>query len=235
VQYHVPSDVDVVVTLLKASPSNHNQSAREVSFTNEMAPFSEGQIEAEVGAQRLLSGTADFAKGPMVYPVRVDSGATSLRVRVAPADTAADLDLYLYDCTDGTCYLWDLNRQLSATKCLFVRAPRAGQWKVVIDPAHASTGYTPFVYSEIVTAARYGTASVSRTMASASNSPGGWSAFVSARVHSESQRDREPVIVADLIDAGAEREERAHPMARFLMTPYRPVVIASLVMPASLK
>jgi len=39
------------------------------------------------------------------------------------------------------------------------------------------------------------------------------------------------VMIADLIDSGAEEEERAHPAAKFLAAPYRPVVIATVVTP----
>jgi subtilisin family serine protease len=240
-QYHVAADVEVTVALLGASSEPRSGigttagAPTTVVFTNQLAPINQGCIATTLGMRRTISAVADSAEGPLVYDIQVDSGASSLRVHVTPTmDTTADLDLYLYDCTRGPCYLWDMNRRLAATKALSVPAPRPGTWKAVIDPAHVPTGRTPFAYTEIVTGPVY------RTMvASAIRSSGGrrtWTANV--RVPSEGHsavfsNDREGVLVADLRDAGAEREEHTHPLdplAESLGHPYRPIPIATVVM-----
>jgi len=240
-KYHTAADVEVTVTLLGASSAPTSEAAAEpgapntVVFTNQLAPITRGRIEAALGIRQTISDVVDSVGGPLVYDIQVDSGATSLRVQVTPtSDTTADLELYLYDCTRGPCYLWDMNRRLAAAKALAVPFPRPGVWKAAVDPAHIPTGRTPFAYTEIVTGPTYGAAVARATRSSRLNRT--WTADVrilSVANNGMLSKNHERVLVADLRDVGAEQDEQMHPLdplAEVLGHPYRPIPIATIVM-----
>jgi hypothetical protein len=234
---HEPSDITVTFRMFGArAATTPIAGGARVSFTATMGQPAEGRIVAERGARRVVSGIADSLRGPASYALTVDSEVTSLRVKVEPTtDTTAELDLYLYDCTSGHCYLWDVNHRSSAAKSLLVRHPSAGAWKVLIDPAHVpgGGGRTPFRYTTITTGPRYGRVAIAPVISPRANATSWTSTVVTKGAGAQPAEGWESVIVSDLIDAGAEHSEAAHPLYPFLTVPYRPAIIATAVAPVA--
>jgi len=237
-QYHVPAQVELHASVGGADTaapvmagSGGAGSSIAASWTNQFAALDRGATHGALGTLRTRSGEVDSTLPGPLYEVEVDSGSTTLRVQVTPADTTADLDLYLYDCSSGTCYLWDLDRSIRATKSHVVRAPHPGTWKVLIDPARVPGGKTRFTYTEILTHPKYGTATA--VGAPARREVGeGWTDSVRVeRAHTSVPDSTRLVAVLDLVDEGAEAAEQAHPFAVFAGVPYRPVVVGSTLHP----
>ena len=121
-----------------------------------------------------------------LYEITVPAGATSLRARVADvSDPAADLDIYLLDCTDPPPpaeppVQKEQERGIKSPleldpKCgpraklddLFpggeieVTHPAPGRWVVVVDAFAVPAGQTTYRYLDVFTHPRFGTVAVS--------------------------------------------------------------------------
>ena len=172
--------------------------------------------------------------GP-TYDIAVDSGTTSLRVAVQPTnDSLANLNLYLFDCTTGSCFLWDVDFVHGTRAELLVHAPRQGKWKAVIDPALVPGGTTGFTYTEVVTHPAYGTATVDTTPTVRATGAR-WIERATVHAAGAVPTGRELVLVVDVVDRRSERDETAHPLATFGGAPYRPVPLATAVVPIGAK
>ena len=97
------------------------------------------------------------------------------------------------------------------------------------EPVGAARG-TTFRYTEILTNPAYGAAQV---LTAPTPRPTGvaWTDSVSVNPSGAIPEGRELVSVADLVDHELEAEEQARPLAVFAGVPYRPVVIATVVVP----
>jgi len=127
-QYRVPGDVELVVSALGAAAPDARQDT--LAFVNRLAPLAGATTVAELGARRTVTGTVDSSAAGPEYELQVDSGTTSLRVGAEPtSDSLADLNVYLFDCTTGTCFLWDVDFVHATRAELLVRTPRPGKWR----------------------------------------------------------------------------------------------------------
>jgi hypothetical protein len=82
--------------------------------------------------------------------VDVPTGASSLRATIgSPGDPAADLDLFVYNCTTGTCVLAGQNADGDSEESVTIANPAAGQWKVVVDGFNVPAGTTTYKYIDI--------------------------------------------------------------------------------------
>jgi len=96
----------------------------------------------------------------------VPDGATLLHVRLATAAVpAADLDLYLYDCTGEQCSLAARSAGMGAVESTWVRDPAPGRWRVVVD-AHAVAypGVVTYDYLDLFTDPGLGAVEVEDTL-----------------------------------------------------------------------
>jgi hypothetical protein len=243
VQYRVPSEVELVVSAVGATASAvHDSTAGHLAltFSNDLAPLSGAVAVASLGARRVATGTVDSSMASITdsasaagrtYTIQVDSGATSLRVAVEPTtDSLAQLDLYLFDCTTGPCYLWDADFIHGKRAELLVRAPRPGQWKAVIDAPRVPSGTTGYRYTEVLTNPAYGSVALD-TVAVPRPTGGQWTAGAVAHPAASVPAGRELVMVTDVVDQPAEVEEQAHPLAVFGGPRYRPVIVGTVVVP----
>lgn len=101
-----------------------------------------------------------------VYEVEVPAGSTALRVTVGnPSDTAADLDVYVYDCTKQECRNGGASADPGSDEAVMVQHPAAGKWKVVVEGSSVPSGQTSFDFSDIVFNQVYGIVGVTDTTA----------------------------------------------------------------------
>ena len=232
VQYRVAGDVELVVSALGGSAMDGSDA---LAFVNRLAPLAGAATVAELGARRVVMGTVDSSSAGPTYDLEVDSGTTSLRVAVEPtSDSLADLDLYLFDCTTGTCFLWDVDFVHGSRAELLVRTPRPGKWKAVIDPARVPRGTTAFTYTEVMTQPAYGTVTVD-TSVTPRATRARWIERAMVHAGAAVPTGRELVLVVDVVDRRSELDETAHPLAVFGGAPYRPAPVATAVVPISAK
>jgi hypothetical protein len=243
VQYRVPGEVELVVSAVgvTASAAADSTAGRQaLTFTNNWAPLTGAATVASLGARRVAMGTVDSSMASITdsaaaagrtYAIQVDSGAGSLRVAVEPtSDTLAQLDLYLFDCTAGPCYLWDVDFVHGMRAELLVRAPRPGLWTAVVDPARVPSGTTGYRYTEVLTNPMYGSVTVD-TAAVPRAAGARWTAEAVVHAGAPVPARRELVTVAEVVDQRAEAEERTHPLAVFGGPRYRPVAVGTAVVP----
>ncbi|HEU4589178.1 MAG TPA: S8 family serine peptidase [Gemmatimonadales bacterium] len=145
---------------VEAAPGSAGAAAGDWTVT---ARNRTGAIPAVIGTTPLASGaTARGRLGPgaqQVYTVDVPEGSTMLLARVTPERAAeADLDLYLFDCTSGTCVPAAAAADSGSAPMLMHPRPAAGTWKLVVDAARVRGDAVSYEYLDLVLNPKYGTA-----------------------------------------------------------------------------
>ena len=126
-------------------------------FTNYRASFNGGVMAAPLGSGLRAHPTLSENGEPRVYEVNVTPGTESLTALIGKAsEVAADLDLYLFDCTAGECVLKDFSQRDRSEEQVEVQHPSPGKWKVVVDPFFVPAGETSFDYLDFFTNPTFG-------------------------------------------------------------------------------
>ncbi len=156
-----PTKATVKVTALAAEVSvmeSAEGSPQDIWVTNRMGAFEGGAVSTPVGSARreqLEMGEMDRK----MFEVEVLPGSTALLVRtMKTSDPEADLDVYLFDCTndDGECRAARTDADPVGDEYVMVPNPSAGLWKIVVDAASVPTGQTTFEYMDVVLNSAYG-------------------------------------------------------------------------------
>ena len=93
--------------------------------------------------------------------VTVTAGATSLRATIgSPSDPAADLDLFVFNCTTGTCVQAGLNADGDSEESVTITNPAAGLWAVLVDGFSVPAGTTTYNYVDVFANPAFGNVSV---------------------------------------------------------------------------
>ena len=80
----------------------------------------------------------------------VPTGATSLRATIgSPADPGADLDLFVFNCTSGTCVLAGQSADGDSEESVTIANPAAGTWMVLVDGFDVPAGTTEYKYIDV--------------------------------------------------------------------------------------
>ena len=78
------------------------------------------------------------------------AGAASLRATIGnPSDPAADLDLFVQNCTSGTCVAAGQSADGDSEESVTIDNPAAGAWKVIVDGFDVPAGTTEFNYIDV--------------------------------------------------------------------------------------
>jgi hypothetical protein len=122
---------------------------RTYTMTNLFGAFTGRAQGSNMGsALRLTPSIAHLAVQERF--VDVPAGTSSLRATIgSPSDPAADLDLFVYNCTSGTCVLAAQNADGDSEESVTINSPAAGQWKVVVDGFNVPTGNTTYKYIDV--------------------------------------------------------------------------------------
>lgn len=129
--------------------------------TNAFAAVSTTQVGSAFAS--VLSNTATIAAGgaQQIYNITVPAGTTSLNASIGGAsDPGADLDLFLFNCTTGTCVLAGSSTSSTANESVTVPNPAVGLWKALVDPFAVPSGSTTYTYSDSLSNPNYGTVTV---------------------------------------------------------------------------
>ena len=194
----------LTVRLLTASVALRSLSADRVGVevTNRSATIEEPVIEWSVGTQA-THRAAFLATGlPNQFTIDVPKDASTLVVHARSADPgAARVELYLYDCSSGECFSYDFTVPALPRQTLIVRKPKPGRWVAAVNPAPFPAVRGELVLDAIVTgvAHRQSAQSPIITLPSSSNPQSG------------TPNPQFPVLLAELVDAAAERDARKHP------------------------
>jgi hypothetical protein len=108
---------------------------RDVSFLNQLGPFVGGIADLPLGSAFSETTTIDANSRPRVFELTIPPGTRTINAHIDGAnENSADLDLYLFDCTKGTCKLKDFSANDQADEQVNVQDPAAGKWKILVDP-----------------------------------------------------------------------------------------------------
>ena len=95
------------------------------------------------------------------FDVTVAAGSTSLRATIGgTSDAAADLDLFVFNCTTGTCVLAGQAADGDSEESVTIANPAAGNWRVLVDGFRVPAGTTSFNYIDVFVNAALGSISV---------------------------------------------------------------------------
>ncbi|PXY31082.1 S8 family serine peptidase [Prauserella muralis] len=146
-----------------ASATQGEAVAREYTVTSTLGAFT----------GRLTGGPLDSARvdRPSIgegeartYDIEVKPGATALTATIGnTSDGGADLDLYVYNCTSGSCGLAGYSADGDSEESVTVANPAAGTWRVEIDGYAVPSGSTEFDYLDTYAAPGLGAIEVSDT------------------------------------------------------------------------
>jgi hypothetical protein len=133
---------------------------REFHLTNRGASFKGGLLASPLASASRKTVTI-LDREQQAYLIDVPAGSSQLRVNIDTiAGSTADLDLYLFDCTDGTCRTARSSLDQEAHELVIVNSPRAGRWKAVIDGARIPSGRATYTYTDAILNPRYGSIAV---------------------------------------------------------------------------
>jgi hypothetical protein len=91
------------------------------------------------------------------YSIDVTKGSTSLRATIGgTSDLAADLDLFVYNCTSGSCVRVAQSADGDSEESVTITNPAAGEWRVLIDGYAVPDGTTTYNYVDVFVNTAFG-------------------------------------------------------------------------------
>jgi hypothetical protein len=142
------AEYSLTVRALDASITPDTTQEANVVVANQDGQITEPVVKESWG--KLTSYQASFARNGLgnSFDINVapDSSALIVNARVtlkSPSQPVSNrgLDLYLYDCTSGECFLFDFALPASDRQQIVVRTPQAGRWVAVLgSPSFPSIG-----------------------------------------------------------------------------------------------
>jgi hypothetical protein len=130
--------------------------SRQYTLTNAFGPFTGKAQGTPLGSARLATPTiADGAQSQ--FPIVVTAGSSSLRVKIGnTSDLGADLDLFLFNCTSGTCVQAASSADGDSEEAVTVNNPAAGTWVALVDGFAVPAGTTTFDYVDVFSGPSFG-------------------------------------------------------------------------------
>jgi len=134
--------------------------ARSYTLTNVFGTFTGRAVGSTLGSAKILTPTiADAASQQRA--VVVSAGSTSLRATIGhTSDPGADLDLFVYNCTTGTCVLAGQSADGDSEESVTIANPAAGTWVTLVDGFAVPSGSTTFNYVDTFTNPAFGSVAV---------------------------------------------------------------------------
>ncbi len=134
--------------------------ARSYDITNIFGDFTGRAVGTGLGSAFLATPTiANLAQN--VTFVSVAAGSTSLRATIGgPSDPGADLDLFVFNCTSGSCVQAGSNADGDSEESVTIANPTAGLWAVLVDGFAVPAGSTTYNYVDVFANAAFGSVSV---------------------------------------------------------------------------
>jgi len=157
--YPAPAPFTLTATILGASVSPNpdviasatvgTPISRSYTLTNLFGAFTGRAVGTNMGsAFRDTPTIAHLAQ--QQYNVSVPAGSSSLRATIgSPSDPAADLDLFVFNCTTGTCVLAGQNADGDSEESVTITNPAAGAWVVLVDGFNVPAGSTTYKYIDV--------------------------------------------------------------------------------------
>jgi hypothetical protein len=219
-------NVRVLDSSVRATATANGGVALEI--VNEGSFVAEPLIEAWPGTMK--THRAAFQQNGLanLVEINVPSGAQSLSLQLRSEGKETNTELFLYDCTTGECFSYDIGFPAAASQTLHVRKPTPGRWVAAVNAAPFPAAAGSFVLDEVLTT---GTP-VRRTSTTSRAAGARWQEVFDALPTSTAVRDRAQIVFFELLDAAAERDEVEHPWnshPKFVKLRDRPVALGTAI------
>jgi subtilase family protein len=134
--------------------------ARSYTLTNLFGAFTGRAVGTTLGSARTgVFSIANLAQ--QQYQTTVTAGSTSFRATIGgTSDPAADLDLFVFNCTAGPCVLAGQSADGDSEESVTIANPAAGTWVVLIDGFAVPAGTTTYNYVDVFVNPAFGSVSV---------------------------------------------------------------------------
>ena len=151
----VSPNPDVIATASAGVPI-----ARSYTITNGFGAFTGRAAGTTLGSAN--RDTPTIADGEtQTFDFDVTAGSSSLRATIGgTSDAGADLDLFVYNCTTGSCVLVGQAADGDSEESVTIANPAAGAWRVVVDGFAIPNGTTTFNYIDVFVNAALGSVQV---------------------------------------------------------------------------
>ncbi len=126
-----------------------------LTLANRMASFTGNAVSTPVGSVRHERPTIRQNE-QQVFEIEVPKGSPFLIVKARPSQQDADIDVYVYNCTEKRCRSGGGDADRIGDEFVMVRNPAAGTWKVFIDAPAVPSGSTTYEYMDVVFNPSYG-------------------------------------------------------------------------------
>jgi len=134
--------------------------ARSYTITNALGAFIGLTVGTNMGSAFIDTPTIAHQDLKPTF-VTIPTGAASLRATIgSPSDPAADLDLYIFNCTTGTCVQAGSSADSDSDESVTIHNPTAGLWAVLVDAFSVPAGTTTYSYVDVFAHPSFGTVSV---------------------------------------------------------------------------
>jgi hypothetical protein len=134
---------------------------RSYTLSNVFGAITAKASGTTLGSARIATPTiANLAQ--QQFPITVTPGSTSLRATIgSPSDVGADLDLFVFNCTTGTCVLAGQSADGDSEESVTLANPAAGLWIVLVDGFAVPSGSTTYKYVDVFSNPAFGSVSLS--------------------------------------------------------------------------
>jgi hypothetical protein len=151
----VTPNPDVIATAQIGVPQ-----ARSYTITNTLGAFTGRAVGTPLGSANIATPTIAH-HALQSFDVTIPAGTTSLRATIgSPSDPAADLDLFVFNCTTGTCVQAGFNADGDSEESVTIANPAAGLWRVVVDGFAVPAGSTTYKYIDVFANPAFGSVSI---------------------------------------------------------------------------
>jgi hypothetical protein len=198
------------------------------------------QDDASVLAEPALDVTAGYLTShherflpsglPNVFDIDVPRDASTLSLRLRTEPGAPKTELFLYDCTTGECFSYNIGFPAAGAHTLVVRKPAPGRWKAAVNTAPFPSASGSFVLDELVAIGP----PVRRVSAAARGPRARWREAIGGVAAPPPAPGKSPVAIVELIDLAAERAEVEHPWStapNYVKLRDRPIALGTAVYP----
>lgn len=154
----ISPDPDVIAQARLGTPID-----REYTVTSTLGQFTGRLTGGPLDSARVARPSV--AEGELQsYDIEVTPGSTALTATIGnTSDGGADLDLYVYNCTSGTCALANYSADGDSEESVTIRNPAAGTWRVEVDGYAVPSGSTEYDYLDLFANPAFGTIAVTDT------------------------------------------------------------------------
>lgn len=151
----ISPDPDIIPSASAGVPFN-----RQYTITNIFGEFT-GRAEGTTLGSALLSTPTIAHLAQQAFFVNVAPSSTSVRFTIgSPSDPAADLDLFVFNCTSGTCVQVAQSADGDSEESVTINNPAAGVWAALVDAFSVPAGTTTYEYVDVFTSPAFGSISI---------------------------------------------------------------------------